>query len=155
MEIDPAFTPELIEMNGPDAGRRHRLDFGEHIIGRGANATVMLNVKDISRRHARLDVGPESVVLGDLGSKNGIHVNGDLLEKPRLLLHGDVVDLGELQLQVHHPSTAVKDVLSAAGETTHTTSRTHGAEVRNSSFILLPVAGVLVFAALVAVLLLV
>jgi hypothetical protein len=46
-------------------------------------------------------------------------------------------------------------VLSAAGETTLTTSRTHGKEVRSTSFILLPVAGVLVFAALVAVLLLV
>ena len=50
---------------------RFQLGLGEHIIGRDECADVRLDAATVSRRHARLIVGPHGVRLEDLGSKNG------------------------------------------------------------------------------------
>jgi S-DNA-T family DNA segregation ATPase FtsK/SpoIIIE len=151
LTVQPHLVPELIETTGPHAGRVHPLPYGEHVVGRGAEVTIVLDDKDVSRRHARLEVGPDGVTVHDLGSKNGVFVAGHKLSGPCLLQHGQSFRFGDLELTVSHPASQVKSVLSAAGETTLTTTRSDMVEPKGMGFIALPIVGVL----LVAVLLLV
>jgi DNA-binding winged helix-turn-helix (wHTH) protein len=81
--------------------QRFPLGVGEHIIGRDERADVRLDASTVSRRHARLIVGPHSVQLEDLGSKNGTFRAVDRLTAPAQLSDGDVVRIGSLALTVH------------------------------------------------------
>jgi len=51
----------------------------------------------VSRFHARVTPTPEGVMLEDLGSKNGTHCNGNLVEGQRLLQDGDTVQIALAQ----------------------------------------------------------
>ena len=68
----------------------------ELVIGRDAGADVVLEGNDVSRRHAAIEwTGPDSrITIKDLGSRNGVKVNGALLAAPMMLGAGDVVRLG-------------------------------------------------------------
>lgn len=146
-------VPQLIEATGPHAGRVHELPYGNHVIGRGGDASILLDDKDVSRRHARIDVGPDGITIEDLGSKNGIYTRGKRITSPLMLGHGQSFSFGELTLTVSHPAAQVSRALAQAGETTVTTTRTHDRMHRDRLSLLLPVLGVLVFGALVTAML--
>ena len=54
--------------------RRIPLEPGETILGRDPGATVFIDDRSVSRRHARIVVYDEDATLEDLGSKNGTFV---------------------------------------------------------------------------------
>ncbi|MFG5409807.1 GGDEF domain-containing protein [Piscinibacter sakaiensis] len=93
--------PCLIFYSGSDAGRRHDLDPGRHLIGRCAEARIVFDQPGISRRHAELEVRPGEVLLRDLGSANRTRVNGEFVEAPRALRQGDLVQLANVVLRYH------------------------------------------------------
>lgn len=64
------------------------------VIGRGADADVVIRSPKVSRCHARIIVGTDRCVIEDLGSTNGTWVNGDRLKRPRELVHGDRIRIG-------------------------------------------------------------
>ncbi len=148
-----SLVPQLIERTGPHKGRAHSLPYGDHIIGRGSEASIHLDDQDVSRRHARLEVGPDGVVVHDLGSKNGIFAAGSKVGGPTKVLHGDTIAFGDLQLSVSHPASQVSHVLAAAGETTATRTRTNDDE-RPPMGLLWPLLGIALFGGLVATMLL-
>ncbi|MFW6050740.1 MAG: FHA domain-containing protein [Myxococcota bacterium] len=71
------------------AGQEAILAQGEHVIGRSPECDVVLDDPMASRRHAVLRVSAEGVVLEDLGSRNGVLVNGVRMFDPVTLSHGD------------------------------------------------------------------
>jgi hypothetical protein len=73
---------------------------GTTVIGRSAGCRIVLDDQGVSRRHARLEVSEESLVLEDLGSANGVLVNGEPVERSRRLVHGDRVLIGAHELAV-------------------------------------------------------
>jgi hypothetical protein len=75
------------------AGHVFSLAAGTYLIGRGEDCHIRLPDVGVSRRHARLTSDGVNVVLSDMGSTNGILVNGyPVQEHP--LRHGDRVQLG-------------------------------------------------------------
>jgi transcriptional regulator of acetoin/glycerol metabolism len=68
---------------------------GELTIGRDEACAVHLTGNDVSRRHAvlRRSLQGEGVVIADLGSRNGVRVNGRAVSEAQIGL-GDVVRLG-------------------------------------------------------------
>jgi diguanylate cyclase (GGDEF)-like protein len=83
----------LIVLAGSNVGEMYEVEGPETVLGRGANATVRLNDDGISRRHARLVLVQNEVVLEDLNSSNGTAVNGETITQ-RILRDGDKIRLG-------------------------------------------------------------
>jgi predicted component of type VI protein secretion system len=67
---------------------------GEFAIGRNASCELSLDDPLVSRRHALLIVNQHSVEVEDLGSRNGVIVNGEKIEGRYALRPGDVVLIG-------------------------------------------------------------
>ena len=80
---------------------------GEHLIGREADAVVMLDSPSVSRRHARIRVTAEQTTFEDLGSKNGSFIRGRRLEESIPLVDGDVVTTGVVELTFRMIRSAV------------------------------------------------
>lgn len=76
------------------------LPVGDTVIGRGDDCGVRLAEPRLSRHHARLHVMPPHVVVHDLGSANGVLVNGDRIMAPTALLPGDDIVCGPLRLRL-------------------------------------------------------
>jgi hypothetical protein len=70
-------------------------------VGRGAENGLRLESDDfVSSRHARLDPRQDGLWVEDVGSTNGTYVNGARVTTARLLQEGDVVRIGQTDLQV-------------------------------------------------------
>lgn len=76
----------------------HDLTEGETIIGRDAGATFQLIRPGISRRHARLSVTSDEVVIEDLGSKNGTFLEGQRIDRPHSLHGGEEFWLASVRI---------------------------------------------------------
>ena len=76
--------------------RAHDLELppGEFVIGRSEECQLALDDPLVSRKHAVLRVGNRGVTVVDLGSRNGVSVNGERIGKERRLHHGDKVTIG-------------------------------------------------------------
>jgi DNA-binding winged helix-turn-helix (wHTH) protein len=79
---------------------------GEHIAGRDAECSLVIDATTVSRRHARITVVSGTATIEDLGSTNGTHVNGTRISAPTRLVPGNEVALGSevLQVRLRNPS---------------------------------------------------
>jgi DNA-binding winged helix-turn-helix (wHTH) protein len=77
-------------------GRRVVLQQRENIIGRDPASGIWLDVPGISRRHARIVIDGEEVVLEDLGSKNGTTVGNTPVHAAVALHDGDRIRFGSV-----------------------------------------------------------
>lgn len=76
-------------------GHLFELRRGEFIIGRSAVCQLVLDDVLVSRRHARILVADRTVTLEDLGSANGVELNGAKLDGQRSLVAGDRITIGK------------------------------------------------------------
>ncbi len=68
------------------------------VIGRSRDCDIVLEDAGISRRHAELRPYGEGWVVSDLGSTNGLRVNGRAVEGPQALSSGDRLELGSTEI---------------------------------------------------------
>jgi pSer/pThr/pTyr-binding forkhead associated (FHA) protein len=80
--------------------RAHDIELlpGEFVIGRSEDCQLSLDDAMISRRHALLRVSHAGVVVADLGSRNGVSVNGEKVREERRLADGDRITVGKHEL---------------------------------------------------------
>jgi S-DNA-T family DNA segregation ATPase FtsK/SpoIIIE len=103
--IDRSSALELHVVGGPEAGRTMPLGQGQHVLGRGAEATFRLDDPDVSRSHLRVRVGGGKITVADLGSTNGSRLDGCELGSDDLVWPaGSVLRLGASALTVTGPS---------------------------------------------------
>jgi DNA-binding winged helix-turn-helix (wHTH) protein len=78
---------------------------GENVLGRVDEGVVWIESSSVSRRHARILVDGASVLLEDLGSKNGTFLRGERISGPTPLADGDVFRLGRVAVTLRrvHP----------------------------------------------------
>ncbi|CAB4881971.1 unannotated protein [freshwater metagenome] len=79
------------------AGRRFAITEAGALIGRSRDCEVVLDDANVSRHHARIafDAGA-GWTIEDLGSTNGVRVNGERIHGPAALRTGDRLDIGTL-----------------------------------------------------------
>ncbi len=79
-------------------GNDVRLGVGDHLIGRSSECGVVLSDPLVSRHHALLQVEANQVTIQDLGSRNGVAVNGRRLSSSTVLAVGDSLTIGGAEL---------------------------------------------------------
>ena len=92
--------PRFVEVENGASGREHALALGRTSIGRASDNLVHLLDEAVSRHHAEVVPGPRGYLLRDLGSENGIYVNGERAPE-HVLRDGDVVQIGARTLVFH------------------------------------------------------
>jgi DNA-binding winged helix-turn-helix (wHTH) protein len=85
--------------------RQVPLSEGEHIVGRGRDASVWIDAAGVSRHHARI-VANHAPTVEDLGSKNGTFVRGQPVTTPQPLNDGDQIRLGSVVVTFRVPPPA-------------------------------------------------
>jgi FHA domain-containing protein len=76
------------------AGRTELLGSGGAVLGRSREADVVVDDPNVSRRHAEVRPSGGSWIVRDLGSTNGVKVNGRRIQGPQSLKAGDEIQLG-------------------------------------------------------------
>ena len=71
---------------------------GEFVIGRSSSCNLALDDGLVSRRHALLRVTANEVVVEDLGSRNGVSINGTPISGPTPVKHLDRVTIGSQEM---------------------------------------------------------
>lgn len=79
-------------------GVRYPIAEGVNEIGRHPTCRVRIDSLEISRHHARIVIRDGTVILSDLGSKNGTWIAGKRLSQERELHDGDRFELGAISL---------------------------------------------------------
>jgi pSer/pThr/pTyr-binding forkhead associated (FHA) protein len=82
--------------------RRLQVQPGEYLIGRSRSCHVIIDDDLVSRKHARLTLeGNRSLFLSDLGSCNGVFLNGKRIGlERRVLVNNDIFTVGSEELLV-------------------------------------------------------
>jgi pSer/pThr/pTyr-binding forkhead associated (FHA) protein len=74
------------------------LPVGEFVVGRSTECQLSLDDPLVSRRHAVLRVRRDGVTVEDLGSRNGVAVNGTKIAAQRELSGGDRIGIGSQEM---------------------------------------------------------
>jgi hypothetical protein len=100
----PAVVAEILPQASVDIGGQ-RIPVGPagSVIGRSTDVDIVIAAHEVSRRHAQILPDRDGWTLTDLGSTNGVRLNGRPLGVPTRLQDGDVIEVGAVELifEVH------------------------------------------------------
>jgi pSer/pThr/pTyr-binding forkhead associated (FHA) protein len=97
--------PFLEVENSPEQGLKLALPaLGARVVGRGEGCGLRLSDADASRRHFEVQNKGEVVELRDLGSKNGVELNGERITGVVELTDGDSLRVGRTRLKFNDPA---------------------------------------------------
>jgi pSer/pThr/pTyr-binding forkhead associated (FHA) protein len=86
---------------------------GEFVIGRAPACQLCIDDPVVSRRHARIRVGVDGATLEDMGSRNGLFLNGAPVRAPIPLARGDRVRIGEIEMTLICLTDEVNDTMES------------------------------------------
>ena len=92
----------LVVVSAQLAGTEYTIDRSPCRLGRGAECEVRVEHRSISRHHATIEFQDNQFMIKDVGSANGIQVNGENYANTRLQ-PGDRIDMGHIQLRFFAP----------------------------------------------------
>lgn len=95
----------ILAQTGPLNGKRWTLD-RELLFGREQNCDIVISDRQVSRHHAKILPTTEGIILEDLKSKNGTHINGQKIIEPVVLKDGDIVMIAYAQQLIFLSSDA-------------------------------------------------
>jgi pSer/pThr/pTyr-binding forkhead associated (FHA) protein len=78
------------------------------VVGRDAACEVVLQSKEVSRKHARFFVRAGDLMVEDLGSQNGVVVAGARIQQPTVLIGTPAIEIGDVKVAVGGAQPAVR-----------------------------------------------
>lgn len=101
------------------------------LVGRGADCDVVITASaKISRRHCCLVQVDKDYYLRDLGSMNGVWLNGERVKRETVMRAGDRVSIGDVEF-LFHPNARIeqkKTVVNPAAQAATASAATRAAE---------------------------
>lgn len=115
--------PALLVEDGRQMGQRTNIPEGDLLLGRTPGEGIQIDDARCSRRHAMVRRSGDYIEVEDLGSRNGIRVNG-VEVRSRQLFPGDRIEIGDTILRVegtaapvaHIPAVPASPVRGAFGD---------------------------------------
>ena len=92
-------------------GKKFPLIGSQNIVGRAAECAIVVDLPEVSRRHALITVSAEGVIIEDLKSRNGTFICGERVTSPSLLHDGCDIAVGPARLTFH---VALRDATTRA-----------------------------------------
>ncbi|MDR2761778.1 MAG: FHA domain-containing protein [Planctomycetaceae bacterium] len=92
---------QLVVAGGSKAGQVIPISGPKFIIGRADDCNLKPRSELISRYHCAIIVEDGYVAVRDLGSKNGVFINGTRVATEQELHHGDKISVGPLEFFMH------------------------------------------------------
>ena len=90
---------QMLIVQNPDGDSRVFDLYGEDItVGREYGHDLQLTHPSVSREHASLTWKAGGYEIADVGSHNGVYVNGERVTEKQLLNSGDLVQLGHFEV---------------------------------------------------------
>lgn len=74
----------------------------EYTIGRREGHTIRLTERNVSRDHARIRKAGDVYTLEDLGSYNGVFINGHRVAEAVKIQTGDLILIGDYRIEAHN-----------------------------------------------------
>lgn len=93
------FRAKIVVVDGAQVGMEYLLDAPRKTIGRGPGVDLVCRNGAMSRQHAAIAFDGESFVVEDLGSTNGVQVDGRSVER-ELLTSGTRFRMGDQEFQL-------------------------------------------------------
>ena len=91
---------QLVVASGNRKGQVIPVTTEKFIIGRAADSHLKPTSELVSRYHCAILLG-DDVVVRDLGSRNGVRLNGEKISAERKVNNGDKLGIGPLEFFVH------------------------------------------------------
>lgn len=105
---------------------------GEYLVGRSEECEIRLDGRRVSRRHAKLMISEYDGYVEDLGSMNGVFVNGRRVKGCHRLRDGDGVVIGDEQVWIRNvPRHTAADQSAWGQERTLPGARTGAPQARD------------------------
>jgi Protein of unknown function (DUF3662)/FHA domain len=101
-ELGMETEPEVVTLSFD--GTRHEVTKGSVVLGRSRDCDLQLTDANVSRRHAELRQEGASYWMVDLGSTNGMEVNGKRVKRAKLRA-GDKITLGSTEITFDRETT--------------------------------------------------
>ena len=95
----PEIPARLVLLSAPAPGAEFAIHGGPMKIGRSDALPIWVNHKSVSREHAEVELDGDIIRIRDLGSANGVRVNGRDMPRGEIV-SGDVVELGKVRFRV-------------------------------------------------------
>ncbi|GAB4268459.1 MAG: hypothetical protein Kow0029_03860 [Candidatus Rifleibacteriota bacterium] len=83
-----------------EKGKRIEIVKFPFLLGRSSECDFKLESNLVSRKHAKLIVEGEKVLLEDLKSSNGTYVNLNQIEKPTEIYKNDLLKFADVRMKV-------------------------------------------------------
>ncbi|HYR57535.1 MAG TPA: FHA domain-containing serine/threonine-protein kinase, partial [Chthoniobacteraceae bacterium] len=93
------------------------IEHGEYIIGRDPNCHIPIEAEQVSRHHARLTFGAFELVIEDLGSSNGVFIEGVQVQLPTRVRLDQEVQIGAARLYIRLRDEAARQLSAALWDT--------------------------------------
>ena len=93
-------------LSGPKAGQEIFLQPGLFVLGREPECEISIPSTGISKKHAKLNVKENQLVIEDLNSSNGTFIEGKQIKK-EFLKHGDRVVLSDVIIELNKKTDIV------------------------------------------------
>ena len=107
----------FLVISHPEAGAARNLPLGEEqgewIIGRQPDCQVVLDSRQVSRKHARLFRAGAAWFVADLGSTGGTRLNGAPVTDPTAFAVGDALEIGGWTLRLSEQENAAAPAAAA------------------------------------------
>ncbi|MGE6761156.1 diguanylate cyclase [Corallococcus interemptor] len=84
----------LVQIHGPELGKKYVLEETEFTIGRDQHNHIVVDLDNVSRRHARIWTRQGKTFVEDLQSTNGTYLNDREVLQAQPLRSGDLVKVG-------------------------------------------------------------
>ncbi|WNG49760.1 GGDEF domain-containing protein [Archangium minus] len=84
----------IVQIHGPELGKKYTLQETEFTIGREEGNHIVVDLDNVSRKHARILRRQGRMFVQDLGSTNGTYLNDQEVTQETPLRSGDLIKVG-------------------------------------------------------------
>ncbi len=112
-----ALRAEVFVYVGQEIRAKYVIEHGEYLVGRDESCHIPIDADRVSRHHARITFSAYELVIEDLGSSNGVFIDGIQVQLPTRIGPDQEVQIGGSRLFVRLNEATAKQIADALWDT--------------------------------------